>query len=98
ASLALSGNAFPVLPELHPNYIKLNMMTYKDMSKDREKLEEFIKAVLMIKHVGSEVICSRLESRADSYLALRYGITLGQGFLFARPAETIPFAHIKSTS
>jgi len=38
------------------------------------------------------VICTKLESRADSVIALRAGVVLGQGFLFARPAlPDVPF-------
>lgn len=86
ASLALVGNGLRLLPELRPHYTKLNMMYFKDMSIDHQKQEEFLKAIQVIRQVGSEIICTKLESRADSYLSLRYGVTLGQGFLFARPA------------
>lgn len=86
ASVALVGNGLRLLPELKPNYIKLNMMQYKEMFNDVQKQEEFFRTVQLVRASGSEVICTKLESRADSFLAMRAGVSLGQGFLFARPA------------
>jgi len=86
AQVALVGNGLRLLPELKPDYIKLNMMQYKEMFNDFQKQEEFFRTVQLIRHSGSEVICTKLESRADSFLAMRAGVALGQGFLFARPA------------
>jgi diguanylate cyclase (GGDEF)-like protein len=86
ASVALEGNGLRLLPELKPDYIKLNMMQYKEMFNDVQKQEEFFRTVKIVKASGSEVICTKLESRADSFLAIRAGVALGQGFLFARPA------------
>jgi diguanylate cyclase (GGDEF)-like protein len=86
ASVALEGNGLRLLPELKPEYIKLNMMQYKEMFNDFQKQDEFFRTVQLVKQTGSEVICTKLESRADSFLAMRAGVALGQGFLFARPA------------
>lgn len=87
ASLAMAGQGLRLLPDLRPHYMKLNMMNFQDMANDHTKQEEFLKVINVIRQVGSEVICTKLESRADSYLALRFGVTYGQGFLFARPAS-----------
>jgi EAL domain-containing protein (putative c-di-GMP-specific phosphodiesterase class I) len=92
-SVILSGYGLRFLPELQPNYVKLNMMTYKDMTHDVERRREFSDTVRMIRQVGSEAICTKLESRADSIIAMTEGVTLGQGFLFASPAlpaSTLP--------
>jgi diguanylate cyclase (GGDEF)-like protein len=87
SNVAFMGHGLRHLPELRPNYIKLNMMSYKDMANDFQKQEEFLRTVGLIRNAGSEVICTKLESRADYILALKAGITMGQGFLFARPAQ-----------
>jgi EAL domain-containing protein (putative c-di-GMP-specific phosphodiesterase class I) len=87
ANVALLGHGLKFLPELRPNYIKLNMMHFREMVGDYEKQGDFIKTVNLIRAAGSEVICTKLESRADSFLALKAGVNLGQGFLFARPAQ-----------
>jgi EAL domain-containing protein (putative c-di-GMP-specific phosphodiesterase class I) len=56
------------------------------MFNDLQKQDEFFRTVKLIQASGSEVICTKLESRADSFLSMRAGVSLGQGFLFARPA------------
>jgi EAL domain-containing protein (putative c-di-GMP-specific phosphodiesterase class I) len=89
-NVALQEQGIRSLPELQPHYIKLNMMNYKNMVNDYQKQTEFLKTVHMLKQVGSEIICTKLESRSDSYLAIKAGVTLGQGFLFARPAQLPP--------
>lgn len=86
ATVALMGHGSRFLPDLRPNYIKLNMRHYNGMSADAQKFDEFVRMVQEIRRIGSEVICTKLEDRADSVLALKSGVTLGQGFLFARPA------------
>jgi diguanylate cyclase (GGDEF)-like protein len=86
-AVILSGHGLRFLPELRPNYIKLNMMSYKDMTNDSERHNEFANTVHLIRQIGSEAICTKLESRADATIALGEGVTLGQGFLFARPAS-----------
>lgn len=88
ASVALIGQGLEQLPYLRPDYIKLNMMSYRDMSNDANRYQEFLQTVTLMRQVGAQVICTKLESRADSFLALRAGVTLGQGFLFARPSQT----------
>ncbi len=87
SSIALSNQGLEHLPELRPHYVKLNMFGFKDMINDYQKQDEFLKTINTIRQTGSEVICTKLESRADSYLALKVGVSLGQGFLFARPAQ-----------
>lgn len=87
ASVALMGHGLRSLPELRPEFIKLNMMSYKDMSNDFQKQSEFGQAVTLIRQVGSDIICTKLESRADSFMALKFGVFLGQGFLFAQPSR-----------
>ena len=95
ASVVLSGSNLEHLPALRPNYIKLNMVPYKDMGNDHVKQDEFFKTVNLLRQTGSEVICTKLESRSDCFFALRAGVRLGQGFLFARPSRTAPVSPVK---
>lgn len=85
-AMILSGFGLKFLPELKPDYVKLNMTFFKDMSYDHQRREEFVRTVHLIHQIGSQVICTKLESRADSVIALNASVILGQGFLFARPA------------
>lgn len=87
AATATLDQGLRFLSELRPHYIKLNMMGYKDMINDYQKQTTFHTTVGLIRQTGAEVICTKIESRSDSYLALKAGVSLGQGFLFARPSQ-----------
>lgn len=87
AGVFLQEQSLRFLPELQPNYVKLSMVAYKDMINDYQKQDGFTKTINLIRQAGSEVICTKLESRSDSYLAMKAGVYLGQGFLFARPSQ-----------
>src|SRR5262249_3316192 len=87
AGVLLQEQSLRFLPELRPHYVKLNMVLYKDMLNDYQKQNSFLKTVSLIRQAGSEVICTKLESRSDSYLAMKAGVFMGQGFLFARPSN-----------
>ncbi len=76
------------LADLKPQFIKLDMVPFKDMVNDYQKQDAFLKTVGFLRQTGAEVICTRLESRSDSYLAQKAGVLYGQGFLFARPTQT----------
>ncbi len=88
AATAMLDQGSRLLSELRPHFIKLNMMGYQDMINDYQKQTVFLKTVGLARQTGAEVICTKLESRSDSYLALKAGVYLGQGFLFARPTQT----------
>ncbi|MCG3204468.1 MAG: Sensor histidine kinase RcsC [Elusimicrobia bacterium] len=87
AATAALDQGYRFLTELKPHYIKLNMVTFKGMLNDHQKQNSFSNLIGAIRQTGAEVICTKLESRSDSYLALKSGIRLGQGFLFARPSQ-----------
>ncbi len=84
--LVTEGAGLRYLPDLQPDYVKLNMLHFRDMSTDFERRSEFTQTIGVIKQSGSQVICTKLESRADAFLAVKSGVSIGQGFLFARPA------------
>jgi EAL domain-containing protein (putative c-di-GMP-specific phosphodiesterase class I) len=84
--MILMGQDWMNFLELKPDYIKLNMTPFNDMAGDSRKYQEFIKTVTIVRQFGGEIICAKLESRADSFLAVRAGVRLGLGFLFARPS------------
>lgn len=56
------------------------------MATDPRIHHEFIKTVQLVSQIGAEIICTKLESRSDMFLATKAGLRWGQGFLFARPA------------
>ncbi len=87
ATSAAFDDGLRFLTELRPHYVKLNMMPYKDMVNDFQKQTQFLKNVGLLRQTGAVLICTKLESRSDSYLALKAGVPLGQGYLFARPSQ-----------
>lgn len=86
ASGSILSQGLRELSDLRPHYIKLNMNQFKNMTSDARAHNEFLQSIALVRQVGAEIICSKLESRADSFLALKAGLRWGQGFLFARPA------------
>ena len=97
AATATLDQGLRFLSELRPHYIKLNMVGYKDMINDYQKQTTFLKTVSLARQTGAEVICTKIESRSDSYLALKAGVSLGQGFLFARPSQVPGIPHPQKT-
>lgn len=87
ATQALSDRGVKYMAELRPDYIKLDMLGYQNMVNDYKKQDEFLRTVKIIRQIGAEIISTKLESRADSFLALKADISLGQGFLFALPSQ-----------
>lgn len=94
-SVVLQGRGLEFLPTLRPDYIKLNMIAYKDMAQDADRRDDFIRTVNLVRQVSSEIICTKLESRSDAFIALKAGVFYGQGFLFARPVQSQPSVSVK---
>lgn len=90
APVAMSPEGLKRLPDLKPDYVKLDISQYTGMVEDANKLKRFLSDTALLRRTGAEVICTRLESRTDSTLAVNAGVRLGQGFLFARPIQTRP--------
>jgi EAL domain-containing protein (putative c-di-GMP-specific phosphodiesterase class I) len=87
AAQALSEHGLKYMGDLRPDFIKLNMLSYQNMVNDYKKQDEFLRTVKMIRQIGAETISTKLESRADSFLAMKAEISFGQGFLFALPSQ-----------
>lgn len=95
SSVMLGEDGRHFLPDLNPDYIKMNMRHFQDISTDVDLRVDFEKSVHLLKQVCTELICTKLESRDDANMAAQLGIRLGQGFLFARPTAPATSFQVK---
>ncbi len=80
-----------LLSEFQPNYIKIDMALTRNIHEDKIR-RAIIKSILQVcSELEIETIAEGIETQ-DEVLALRdLGITLFQGYLFAKPGfETLP--------
>lgn len=80
-----------LLAEFQPNIVKLDMALIRNIDQDRVRRSITSGIVTTCRALGCEVLGEGIET-AGEYRALRdMGITLFQGYLFARPGlETLP--------
>jgi len=80
-----------LLTEFQPRIIKLDMLLIRDIDRHRARLA-IVRAVLsMCRELGIQVIAEGVETIAEYRVLAGLGVTLFQGFLFARPAfESLP--------
>ena len=72
---------------LKPNYLKFDLLMVRDIDTSFVK-REMLKAILSLaEKVKANVIAEGVETQEELKTLLDLGITYGQGFLFARPAQ-----------
>lgn len=80
-----------LLSEFQPNFVKLDMALTRSIQKDRVR-RAIVKSIIQVcRELDIEIIAEGIETK-DELAALRdQGLTLFQGYLFARPAfESLP--------
>jgi EAL domain-containing protein (putative c-di-GMP-specific phosphodiesterase class I) len=76
--------------ELKPMFIKLDISIVRGIEKNQLK-QELIKAIYSLsKKMGSLVIAEGIETEEELNTLKQIGISLGQGFLFAKPGPAFP--------
>ncbi len=79
--------------EVKPDYVKIDRHFIDGIAEDSLK-HHFVKAMLnLAESCSSKIIAEGIENAADCLMVRDMGITLGQGFLIARPAsapKTLP--------
>jgi EAL domain-containing protein (putative c-di-GMP-specific phosphodiesterase class I) len=80
-----------LLAEFQPDIVKLDMALIRDIDKDRVRRSIMAGVIMTCRELGCEILAEGVES-AEEYRALRaMGITLFQGYAFARPElEALP--------
>jgi len=88
-----TGSGFSSLEtvvELKPDYIKLDISLVRGIQKNMLK-QELIKAILNLSaKMGSMVIAEGIETEEELNVLREIGVTVGQGFLFAKPGPAFP--------
>ena len=88
-----TGSGFSSLEsvvELKPDYIKLDISLVRGLGKKMLK-QELIKAILNLSNkMGSKVIAEGIETEEELNVLKEIGVTVGQGYLFARPGPAFP--------
>jgi diguanylate cyclase (GGDEF)-like protein len=80
-----------LLTEFQPRIIKLDMLLIRDIDRNRARLAIVRGVLSMCQELGILVIAEGVESIAEYQLLVELGVTLFQGYLFARPAfEQLP--------
>ena len=75
-----------LLAEFQPDYLKLDMALTRDVDKDRAR-RAIVRGVLSVaKELDIQVIAEGVESLGEYQCLRDLGVTLFQGYLFARPA------------
>ena len=80
-----------LLAEFQPDIVKLDMALIRDIDKDKVRRSIMAGIIVTCRDLGCELLAEGVES-AQEYQALRaMGITLFQGYAFAKPAlEALP--------
>jgi EAL domain-containing protein (putative c-di-GMP-specific phosphodiesterase class I)/GGDEF domain-containing protein len=80
--------------QLKPEVVKIDKYFTQELSQHAEKLQT-LRALLQISQtMGSVLVAEGIETAADLHLVRDLGITLGQGWVFGRPAAR-PLAEIR---
>lgn len=78
--------------ELNPDYVKIDKHFVENLNEDAGK-RQFVRSILEIAHgFGSRVIAEGIETAEEFRTLCGMGLTLGQGYYFARPAAQPPVA------
>lgn len=75
--------------ELNPGYMKVDMAFAKNIDKSFIK-QQIIKALVHLgRNINSSIIVEGIETREEYEKLKELGVPYGQGFLFARPSNTL---------
>ncbi len=82
---------FSHLVELRPRLVKVDASLIRDLDTDLARQAVVVGLVHFAAKAGCEVIAEGIETEAERATAQALGVTLGQGFLIARPAPVEDF-------
>ena len=88
--LGCGYNSLSLLPQLRPEYIKLNIDFIRGIDKDPYRGSLVAKLLDLVKSLGIKTIAEGVETKSEWRWALQHGADYAQGYLFARPASPPP--------
>ncbi|HEX9985091.1 MAG TPA: EAL domain-containing protein [Thermoanaerobaculia bacterium] len=83
--VGLGQSNFKMLIDVSPDYLKLDRYFVAGCSTDPKRRAVVAAVTQLAKEFGAEVVAEGVEETADVDVLRGFGITLMQGFLFARP-------------
>lgn len=75
-----------ILARFQPDFVKLDMALIRDIDTDHVKRTIVRNTISMLHELGIKPICEGVESREEQDVLRDLGVSLMQGYLFARPA------------
>jgi len=86
---------FNHMVELRPNFVKIDAGLVRGVNADLSRQAVVVGLIHFAAKAGCEVIAEGVETEAERATVMALGVTLGQGYLLARPApaETWNVAH-----
>ena len=78
---------FNHLVELRPNFVKIDVGLVRGVDTDLSRQAVVAGLVHFAERAGCEVIAEGIETEAERATVMELGVTLGQGYLLARPAS-----------
>jgi EAL domain-containing protein (putative c-di-GMP-specific phosphodiesterase class I) len=80
-----------LLAEFQPDLVKLDMALIRDIDEDRVRRSITSGIVVTCRSLGCQILAEVVETTAEYRVLREMGITLFQGYLFAKPAlESLP--------
>lgn len=74
-----------LLTRFQPDIVKLDMALIRDIDTDRVKRTIVRNTINMLRELGIEPVCEGIETHGECDVLRDLGVSLMQGFLFARP-------------
>jgi EAL domain-containing protein (putative c-di-GMP-specific phosphodiesterase class I) len=78
---------FNHLVELRPNFVKIDISLVRGVDTDPSRRAVVVGLVHFAAEAGCEVLAEGIETEAERATVMELGVTLGQGYLLARPAS-----------
>ncbi len=75
--------------KLRPEVVKLDMSLVRDIDKDQERQHVVGPLLAMCSSMGVRTVVEGVETTAEAHTLARLGADLMQGYVFARPSETL---------
>lgn len=83
---------FSHLVELRPDLVKVDAGLIRDLDRDLARQAAVVGFVHFAAKAGCTVVAEGIETESERRTAAELGVSLGQGYLFARPASVAAFA------
>jgi len=80
--------------EMQPDFLKVDISLVRDLNRNLLKRELIATMQRFSGQVGIQLIAEGIEKREELETLLEIGVTMGQGFLFAKPAAPLPSADL----